>query len=229
LNVNSACLFTDHKYNLNLPEDPARMSDIRLTMSNHDVDYFDPQDCEGGPEFDNADLNGLPLGILAGANEQWSVNSWALTRERLNKGTNNIFIDTDATGTGCWCVAVGYIELQAKVGFHLLETTPVNNDQNRDFHAAKLDLTVTFSGDLNPATLNKDTFILHTRNSVGQPQVVDGTFSFPAPNKVLFTPSTDLLDGVRYYATVIGGPNGAKNKDNVPLDLTRTWNFCQPG
>src|SRR5690349_19813345 len=45
--INSDCQFSDHNYTLDLPVDPARMSDIRLTMSNYDVDYYDPQECEG--------------------------------------------------------------------------------------------------------------------------------------------------------------------------------------
>lgn len=225
LEVHSGCVFSDHKYTFNLPEDPQHMADIRMTMDNFDVDYFDPQECKGGPEFDNASLNGQDLGILAGANNQWSLNSWTLTRDRLKKGANTVFIDTDATGTGCWCVGVGYIEIQAKVGFQIVSTTPVENDRNRDFHADKLDLTVTFSNDLNPATVTKETVKVHTNNSAGQPQFIDGTFTFPAPNKLLFKPSADLLDGVRYYITVFGGPTGVKNKDDVPLDATRTWTF----
>ncbi len=225
LPVDSACLFTDHSYTLDLPEEPARMSDIRLTMTNYDVDYFDPQECEGGPEFDNADLNGKTLGILAGANDSWSINSWLLKQSDLVKGGNQISIDTDATGTGCWCVGVGYIELQAKVGFQIVETTPASGEQNRDFHADKLDLTVTFSADLNAATINNETFTLHYLSQSGQIQKVEGSFTLVSPNKFRFVPNTDLLDGVRYYATVFGGANGVKNTSDVQLEATRTWNF----
>ena len=104
LDVNSGCQFTDHSYALNIPLDPARLSQISYLMTNYDVDYNDPQGCLGGPEVDLMKFNNNSLGILTGANDSWSINKWALTRPRMVNGSNAIFIDTDSTGTGCWCV-----------------------------------------------------------------------------------------------------------------------------
>ena len=113
LDVNSSCLFTDHNYSINVPLDPARLSQISYLMTNYDVDYNDPQGCLGGPEVDLMRFNNNLLGILTGANDSWSINKWNLGRSKMVNGANSIFIDTDSTGTGCWCVGVGYVEVIA--------------------------------------------------------------------------------------------------------------------
>src|SRR5512133_2002003 len=45
--INSGCSFSDHNYALDVPADPNDMSDISYQMTNYDVDYNDPQGCEG--------------------------------------------------------------------------------------------------------------------------------------------------------------------------------------
>ena len=52
--VNSACLFTDHNYTLDIPADPEMMSDISYRMSNFDVDYNNI--CNGIPNSSEVDI-----------------------------------------------------------------------------------------------------------------------------------------------------------------------------
>ena len=223
--INSGCRFSDHNYTLDIPADPDEMSDIRYTMTNWDVDYNDPQSCAGGPEVDHMSFNGHFLGILTGANNSWSLNSWSLSKSQVISGTNTIYIDTDAPGTGCWCVGVGYLEVRAKLGFKVTAYTPQSNDKNRDFHANKLDLTVTFSTEYDTGTLTNNTFKLEYRDQAGSWQQVAGSFTQLAPNKFRFVPSANLKDGVRYRATVKGGASGVKSKDGAELDSDTVWYF----
>ncbi|HKF41701.1 MAG TPA: Ig-like domain-containing protein [Thermoanaerobaculia bacterium] len=218
LDVNSGCLFADHNYMLSIPVDPAKMHKISYLMTNYDVDYNDPQGCPGGPEVDLMNFNGKLLGILAGANNSWSINTYPLTQSQLVNGSNAIHITTDSTGTGCWCVGVGYLEVKAKIDFKVKEYTPQNNDKNRDFHAAKVDITTTFTVEYDTATLTANTYKVEYRDAAGNWQPVAGTFTQLAPEKFRFTPNADLKDGVRYRATVVSGTNGVKGKNGGKLD-----------
>lgn len=224
LDVNSGCSFSDHFYSLEIPEDPNNMSDIQYTMTNWDVDYASTG-CEGNPEVDLMYFNNNQLGVLTGANDSWSINSWPLDPGQVISGTNDIYIDTDSTNTGCWCVGVGFLEVRAKVGFVVKSHTPQADDKNRDFHAGKLDLTVTFSTEYDPASLTASTFKLEYRDQGGAWQQVGGNFAQLAPNKFRFTPSADLKDGVRYRATVKGGASGVKSKGGSELPGDTEWHF----
>lgn len=223
--VNAACSYNDHNFTLDIPQDPKDMTDISYSMTDYDVDYNDPQGCEGGPEVDHMKFNGRFLGILTGANNSWSLNSWPLQATDIISGSNQIYIDTDAPGTGCWCVGVGYIQVKAKVGFKVNDKTPQDNDKNRDFHKGNLDLTVTFSTEYNPGTLTADTFKLEYRDQGGAWQAVGGSFAQLTPQKFRFVPSADLKDGVRYRATVKSGEAGVKSKAGAKLDSDTVWYF----
>lgn len=223
--VNSGCLFGDHNYSIDVTAEPKDMKEITLKMTNFDVDYNAPQGCPGGPEVDPTFLNGKSLGILTGANNSWSINSFRLAQKDVVKGANAVKIDTDAPGTGCWCVGVGYVEIRAKVGFKIIKFTPQKDDKNRDFHAAKVDLTVTFSTEYDPATLTADTFKLEFRNAGGTYVPAAGTFAQLAPEKFRFVPNADLKDAVRYRVTVKGGASGVKSKAGATLDKSETWRF----
>lgn len=227
--INSDCSFSDHKYTLDIPADPDTMSDISYTMTNYDVDYNDPQGCAGGPEVDHMFFNGHFLGILTGANNSWSVNSWPLDPSQVVSGTNDIYIDTDAPGTGCWCVGVGYIEVRAKLGFEVVKHTPQSDDKNRDFHKDKLDLTVTFSNEYDASTLTDDTFKLEYRAPrllvLWKWEQVPGSFTQLGPDEFRFVPDADLKDGVRYRATVKGGSSGVKSKEGAVLKGDTVWRF----
>ena len=223
--IDSGCSYADHSYTLDVAADPAEMSDISYSMTNFDVDYSNAQDCEAGPEVDIMSLNGSRLGILTGANNSWSTNSWPLKRSQVISGTNQIFIDTDASGSGCWCVGVGYIEIRAKLGFKVIAHTPQKDDKNRDFHAGLLDLTVSFSAPYDTATVTQNTFKLEYRNQGGGWQQVPGKFVQLGPDSFRFVPDADLKDGVRYRATVKGGGSGVKSNGGDKLDGDTVWYF----
>ena len=226
VDANSSCLFADHNYSVNIPLDPARLSQISYLMTNYDVDYNDPQGCLGGPEVDLMQFNGKLLGILTGANDSWSINKWALKRTNMVNGANAIHIDTDSTGTGCWCVGVGYLEVIAKVDFKVKSVTPADKDKNRDFHANKVDITVTFTIEYDTATLTANTFKVEYRDTGGNWQQVPGSFTQLAPEKFRFTPGADLKDGIRYRATVVSGDNGVKAKvGGAKLPNDKVWYF----
>ena len=222
--VNSGCSFSDHSYSLDVPEEPDNLSDIHYTMSNYDVDYVS-SDCSAGPEVDMFYFNNAFIGILTGANNSWSINSWTLSNANMLKDANSVFIDTDATNTGCWCVGVGYIEVRARTGFAVVEETPQPDDKNRAFKANALDLTVTFNNEYDPATVTNTTFKLEYRNAAGAWQSVNGGFSQISPKQFRFTPSADLKDGIRYRATVKSGANGVKSKSGGELKSDEQWNF----
>ncbi len=222
--VNAYCSFSDHNFTLNIDADPAEMSDISYIMTNYDVDYQDPQGCTGGPEVDIMHFNSHELGVLTGANDSWSINTYPLTSSQVVQGDNAIYIDTDAPGTGCWCVGVGYIEVKAKVGFSVKSYTPQDQDKNRDFHADKLGLTVTFSAEYDPATLTNSTFKLEYLGSSGY-QSVAGSFERLSAEQFRFKPDANLLDGIRYRATVVSGANGVKGKGGGELDQNEVFYF----
>ena len=223
--VSTGCSYSDHNFSLDVSTDPQFMSDISYQMTNLDVDYNDPQSCEGGPEVDHMKFNGRFLGILTGANKSWSTNTWPLKKSDIISGSNAIFIDTDAPGTGCWCVGVGYVQVKAKVGFQILNKTPQDNDKNRDFHKDKVDLTVTFSTEYDPATLNNTSFKLEYRDQGGSWQPIAGSFTRLAPEKFRFDAGADLKDGVRYRATVKSGDAGIKSKAGAKLNSDTNWYF----
>lgn len=223
--IGVSCSFSDHNYTLEVNANPGEMSDISYSMTNYDVDYNDPQGCEGGPEVDIMSLNGNNLGILTGANNSWSTNLWTINRSQVISGSNQIYVDTDAPGTGCWCVGVGYIEIRAKLGFKVVAQTPQKDDKNRDFRAANLDLTVSFSSAYDAATLTQNSFKLEYRNQAGAWQQVAGSFTQLAPEKFRFVPGADLKDGVRYRAMVKGGDAGVKSVDGSKLQGDTEWYF----
>jgi len=102
--INSGCSFSDHNLTLDIDVDPAQLSEISYTMTNWDVDLQRSPRMRRRTRGRHHVLNGNDLGILTGANNSWSINSYPLAQNQLVKGTNSIFIDTDAPGTGCWCV-----------------------------------------------------------------------------------------------------------------------------
>jgi hypothetical protein len=224
-NVSPSCIYADHDYILDIPVEPAELSDITYSMNSFDVDYGDAQSCEGGAEVDAVYVNGHSLGTLNGADESWSVNSWPLTRAQVLKGANSIRIDTDAPGTGCWCVGVGYIEVRAKVGFSVKSHTPQKDDKNRDFHAGDVDLTVTFGSEYDASTLTSSTFKLEYRDAAGSWTQAAGGFTPLAPERFRFVPDADLKDGVRYRVTVKGGPGGVQGKHGGELSADEVWYF----
>jgi len=224
--IDSSCSYSDHNYSLDINSDPSEMSEIQYTMTNYDVDYVDTSGaCAGGPEVDVFSFNGNPLGVLTGANNSWSVNTYALTQSQIVNGSNAVKIDTDSTGTGCWCVGVGYIEVRAKVGFNVQSRTPAANEQNRAFAASDVDLTVTFSSDYDPASVTASTFALEYRDAAGSWQSVAGSYESVNASEVRMVPSADLKDGIRYRVTLKSGANGVLSTAGGQLAADEQWDF----
>ena len=68
-------------------------------------------------------------------------------------------------------------------------TLPVQNDQDV---TVDTDISVTFSADVNAATINGSSFVVHT-NSTGQR---DGTISYNAGTRTAtFNPDVDFAEG----------------------------------
>lgn len=202
---NTGCMFADHLLSIPVAADPADMDDIILTMTNWDVDYVDETgECTAGAEVDRTYSNsGRHLGILRGANDQWSTNSWPLERKDVANGDNVIRIDTDATETDCWCVGVGWAEIKAKVGFQVKSAKPSDGQQGVPFKRDEAVIEITFNLDYDPETITSNSVYLYYENQVGGKVKVPYTRLDTSTSNVLrIQPKADLKDGVKYEIKV---------------------------
>ena len=220
--VNSGCSFSDHNIYIDIDVDPAEISDTVIRLTNWDVDYNDPQGCSG-PEVDYLWINGFFIGQLQGANNSWSTNTFSFPSNFLVKGQNVIYIDTDATNTGCWCVGVGYVEIAGKMGFQVIRHAPGADQKNVKFDSP--DITVEFSNEVKSTSVNASTVILDYRNQTGNWIVVPTTINMVSSVKVEIIPQDALKDGIRYRMRVLAGPNGVLNKDDAELESEKQWFF----
>ena len=219
---NTGCSFSDHYLTISVDADPTEITDAKITMTNWDVDY-NSSGCPGGPEVDYLYINGNFVGQLRGANNSWSTNVFAISSSYLIDGVNNIYINTDAPGTGCWCVGVGYVEISGIVGFQVIDYTPDADQENVRWDSPGI--TVTFSREIKAATANGDTIILDYRDQGGSWVKVNTTIALAAPDKVTVTPDGELKDGIRYRMRVLDGPNGVLDKDDNALEEGAEWFF----
>jgi len=221
--VNSGCSFSDHNITVNIPVEPDEISDAKITMTNEDVDYNDPQSCSGGPEVDYLYINGHFIGQLQGANNSWSTNIFDFPSSYLVKGDNAIFVDTDSTGTGCWCVGVGYVDISGKVGFRVTSYTPEDGQENVLWNAPGI--TVTFSNEVKKESVSNDTIVLEYRNQQGVWTKVNTTVTMASATKAQITPPGNLMDGVRYRVRAVDGPQGVLAKGDAELEEDAEWYF----
>lgn len=135
------------------------------------------------------------------------------------KGQNHIYIDTDAPGTGCWCVGVGYVEISGIVGFKVTNSTPNQDEKNVLWDNP--DITVEFSDEVDPATLAGN-ITLEYRDQAGGTVDVPVTITTLSAKKVRVAPNANLKDGIRYMVTV---KTGLKSKAGVALDAVTIWFF----
>jgi hypothetical protein len=83
-------------------------------------------------------------------------------------------------------------------------------------------LTLTFSKRMQPGSISPSTILLHDdRNRI----VPSGVTYDPSTHTATLSPSTPLLSGSTYHATVLGGPNGTRDTRAHPLETDRTWAF----
>jgi hypothetical protein len=82
---------------------------------------------------------------------------------------------------------------------------------------------VTFSGAIDPATVNASDFVLVRR---GATTPISATVRFDAvTGQAILQPNAFLLTSTTYTATIKGGANGVKNSAGIPLAADRTWSF----
>jgi glucose/arabinose dehydrogenase len=84
-------------------------------------------------------------------------------------------------------------------------------------------MKVTFSGAIDPATINASDFVLVRR---GTTTPIPATIRFDSTTgEAILQPSAFLLTSTTYTATIKGGANGVKNMAGIPLAADRTWSF----
>lgn len=217
----SYCTESDHQLTITLDADPEDITDLSLIVSAYDVDYTGDPLCEGGPEVDTVTLNSTNLGILRGANDSWSTTRFSVNAASLVQGDNTVYIDTDSTATGCWCVGIGYVALRGRVGeFQVKTVTPKNRAECVDWESPGI--AAVFSADVDPATVTSNTFTVTSRwgsTTYDGDLAVDGS-------TISFDPSPTLPDkGVEVKVTVKGGENGVKAKSGAQLPADYSWTF----
>jgi len=81
---------------------------------------------------------------------------------------------------------------------------------------------VRFSEPVDPASVNKNTFVLRTPSN----QVVAGTVTLDSTGTIAtFTPTSPLGSTRTFTSSVIGGAGGVKDVAGNPLASTKTWTF----
>ena len=83
-------------------------------------------------------------------------------------------------------------------------------------------VTAVFSEPISQATISTSTFSLKDASNVSVPAVL--TYN-GATNTAVLTPSTPLVAGVTYTATVTGGASGVKDFAGNPLSVDYSWSF----
>ncbi|HHT9121832.1 MAG TPA: Ig-like domain-containing protein [Candidatus Wunengus sp. YC63] len=218
--VNSGCQYSDHYITIDIDVKPEKIKDPKIELSLWDVDYNDPQKCENGPEVDYLYINGNKIGQLTGANNSWSVNQITISSSYLKEGSNQIYIDTDAPGTGCWCVGVGYVQISGNVEeFSVVTVTPEDDKHNVNW--ANPNITIEFNSEVDTATADGNIF-LYYRDEDGNQKKEPFTLKYPTSTKVEITPDSSLKDGIRYYMRV---QSGVKNKNGDELKSDKEWSF----
>lgn len=106
-----------------------------LTLRVWDVDIPGISDC--GPEIDQVSFNGKGIGTLTGADSQWSTCTFIIDPSDLKTGLNDIRIDIDTSGSGCWCTKCDWGELTLFVDdsppeILELNITPINPTTKHD-------------------------------------------------------------------------------------------------
>jgi flagellar hook assembly protein FlgD len=209
------------KFTILIDRDVKDLKNIKLTLSVWDVD-------EDQGEVDVVSVNGYAVGILHGANDSWSVNNYTLTPNMLvggtpqNPGVNEIVVDLTVSG---WCVTVDWGAISADGDeFNVVSHTPLNKQTGVDFE--KPDIKAVFNMEPDSKTINSNTFIVSywDKNNMSVP--ISGSYSVDSKtNTVSFTPSSKLLDGVKYKVEIKGGTNGVKSTSGATMKNAKVFYF----
>jgi hypothetical protein len=91
--------------------DPTKSTTITLRV--FDVDQIGaPGFPECRVEVDRVFLNGVYLGNLTGANNQWSIVTFSIPAGVLSSGQNHVRIDIDVLTGWCWAVEVDWAQVE---------------------------------------------------------------------------------------------------------------------
>jgi Bacterial Ig-like domain len=83
-------------------------------------------------------------------------------------------------------------------------------------------LTLTFNKSMQPESIGPLTFTLRDDHN----QIVPSGVRYErSSHTAILSPSTALLSGITYHATILGGPSGTKDSRGHPLATDRAWNF----
>jgi hypothetical protein len=84
-------------------------------------------------------------------------------------------------------------------------------------------VTATFSKDMNPATIDPNTFKLVERDTLTPVPPADGRIEYdPATKRATFRPSVDLTAGTAYRTTITAG---VKDQTGNVMPRDYTWDF----
>jgi hypothetical protein len=83
-------------------------------------------------------------------------------------------------------------------------------------------LTLTFNKSMLSESISPSTIVLRDDRN----QIVPSTVTYePSTRIATLSPSTALVSGSTYNATVLGGPSGTKDTRGHPLETDRAWKF----
>lgn len=209
------------KFNILIDREVKDLKNIKLTLSVYDVD-------ESQGEVDVVSVNGNSVGILHGANDSWSVNNYTLTPGMLvggtpqNPGVNEIVVDLTVSG---WCVTVDWGAISADGDeFNVVSHTPTNSQENIDFETP--DIKAVFSAEPDSKTITSSTFTVSYWDKNGKLVPINGTYDVDAKTKtVSFTPSSKLMDGVKYKVEIKGGTSGVKSVSGGTMKNDKSFVF----
>jgi len=150
-------------------------------------------------------------------------NQFTISSSDLKEGSNQIYIDTDAPGTGCWCVGVGYVQISGNVEeFSIVKFTPDNNKYNIDW--ANPNITIEFNSEVDTSTVGGNIF-LYYQDENGNPVSAPTNITFETSTKAVVKPTGSLKDGIKYWMEVYSGPSGVKNTNGDKLAENKEWSF----
>jgi len=119
--------------------DPTISPKPTLTLRVYDVDVQGTPGC--GPEVDVVCINGHTLGVLTGANEQWSICTFDVEPSFICEGNNHVQVFIDTTGSECWAVEVDFGELRIPFNIKVIKI-----EVTKDIDINKTDPNVLIAG-----------------------------------------------------------------------------------
>ena len=103
--------------------DASDIEEARLALRVKDVDFECGDACGGNCERDWVYFNNHRLGLLRGANNEWTDpspmnNTFKIEPEWIKEGANHVKIDIDSLTKQCWCVECDWGELTVQTNVY---------------------------------------------------------------------------------------------------------------